>query len=211
MLIVFSVCSGIATYQDFPCEPYAYRNFIFQHDMMGKYGVWSRDNLTKDKMELYSVSNYSNRIINLPRKTIFNKTITLELTFGPSFRSYLRIIPKNSNSNTIRPDERMLKYLTEKKTIFELELGNASYPALGYFLMQLDAPTITTPSVKFTAGADRIIEFTRSQDIARSTSFWKDGEYFAPCQSSGNKKGANCTVYVTIAASTAQLISITLR
>jgi hypothetical protein len=103
LLIVLSRCSGLTNHFDFSCEPYVYRDYSFQNQLAGKYGPWSKYNISHQAMELFSTVKHSySNVINLPKEKIIDSHITLQLTFGPSFKNYLRVIPKHKNNDIVR-------------------------------------------------------------------------------------------------------------
>lgn len=71
--------------------------------------------MTDDAVELYSVEKYDgmHHIINLRKKEILQKNLTLQLKFTTSFRAYLIILPKKVGSVTLRPGDVEINYLRD--------------------------------------------------------------------------------------------------
>lgn len=71
-----------------------YRAYEDDFYMVGKFGLWNKHELNIENMDLYSKKSYKYHFIHLPKNVIKKNTITLMLQFSPSFKGYLKIIPK---------------------------------------------------------------------------------------------------------------------
>jgi len=71
--------------------------------------------MTDESIELYSVEKYGGmqQIINLRKKELLKKDITLQLKLSTSFRAYLLILPKKVGMITLRPGDVEINYLRD--------------------------------------------------------------------------------------------------